>query len=75
MLSVLIYFSTELAKQARAFKPVDLRADETIKEIHIYNPKKSITATVFLVIGGGWGIAILGAFIAYIVSLSNFEGN
>ena len=46
---------------------------ETIKEIHVYNPKKSITATVFLVIGGGYGLALLGAFIAYIIAMSNAE--
>jgi hypothetical protein len=48
---------------------------ETIKEIHLYNRKKSITATVFLAIGSGWAIALLVAFIVMIVDIINTEGN
>ena len=48
---------------------------ETIKEIYLYNSKKSITATVFLAIGAGWGIAALGAFIALIIEWSKIGGD
>ena len=47
---------------------------ETIKEIHLYNPKKSITATVLLAIGSAWGLTLFGLFIALIIDMINSEG-
>jgi len=72
-----IYYKEEKLygmSKAKEIKAEVLIKEESIKEIHLYNSKKSITATVFLVLGSAWVFALLVSGVVLIIQIINSDG-